>query len=148
MNHNTPLGKRPVDVQHTIPRGRPNCGLVALAHFTDQPYSRVEKFLRPLYGNNWKGTTYHADYKAFFARVGLSVTWEKYTKRSQQMTLEQWVRQVAQPGVRYMVITTGHAQVVYNGEIVDQKLPKLVPANEYHLRRKKVKNWFVLEGSL
>lgn len=141
VKHHATIGRSPIKPQD-VPRGRPNCGMVALAHFTDQPYERVERFLKPLYPHNWKGSTRHNDYRMFFARIGLKVAYDKYTKKSEQLTLAQWAAKVAQPGRRYMVITTGHAQVVYNGQVIDQSVDKPVHPADYRWGRKMVKSWY------
>ena len=45
-----------------------------------------------------------------------------------------------------MVITTGHAQVVYDGAVIDQHAGLPVPVEEFHWRRKRVKRWFIIDA--
>jgi hypothetical protein len=147
IDHTTALGRAPLNPQ-PVPRGRPNCGLVALAHFTDENYDRVERFVRKLRPGNWKGVTFRKDYLAFFARIGLPVVYQQYDRREQQLTLAQWVEQVAAPGRRYFVVTTGHAQVVYDGYVIDQHDHAPVHVSQFHWKRKKVKHWFYIDGEV
>lgn len=143
MNNETPIGFRPINPQD-VPRGRGNCGLVALAHFTDQPYDRVERFIGKLRPANWKGVTWKKDYLSFFARIGLRVT--EGRPEVKKIPLDRWVRLYTEPGVRYMVITTGHAQVVYDGKVIDQRDDVPAPVGMYHFRRKQVRYYFKIEG--
>jgi len=139
------IGKAPIAPQD-VPRGRPNCGVVALAHFTDQPYARVERFIGKRRSSRWRGVSNRLDYAAFFARIGLPVVRGRGKDHGEGETLLQWVNHHAQPGRRYMVITTGHAQVVYDGKVLDQHDGEMVPVERFHWKRKRVRSWYMVDG--
>jgi hypothetical protein len=56
-------------------------------------------------------------------------------------TLGRWAANRAKPGKLYYVVTTGHAQALFNGTVMDQRGPK--PIAEFWGRRKRIR--WVLE---
>lgn len=120
-----------------MPEGRPNCAVVSIAAFAGVPYQTVEDHVRHQNAKDgrWKGRMHYSQVIAALNKLnkGRSAAF----KIRQKMTLRQWINMHAQEDVLYMVLTTGHAQTVLNGYVMDQS--GTWPINEYWGRRKYIK---------
>ena len=121
-------------------RRGPNCGVTACAVVSGASFTltwNLFKVVAPQrYGKRWKGGTFEGDYKRVLAQLNIGSA-EYMPKGSRGLTLQRWMDQHTQPDTVYIVVTTGHAQAVCNGTVIDQSGPK--PVAEHWGRRKKVR---------
>jgi len=131
-----------------------NCAVVATAIFCGLPYQEVESFYRNqiVWGTQirrlhsryapekWGNPKHKMSYGIFDSEIRRALN--KLNKRRSVSfrfdgTLGAFARDAAKEGVRYYVVTTGHAQVLQNGIVIDQGGP--VNYREHWGRRKRVK---------
>lgn len=124
---------RPVGL--ALPQGArmgPNCGVTAVAIVCGLTFDEAWNKLRGNRNANWKGRTYVEDLLKALYDHGI-----KYEcRREFGYTLHTFVKCFARPGVRYIVRTSGHVQVVKDGWAVDQLGSK--PIASFWGRRKRV----------
>src|SRR5690606_16751283 len=94
----------------------------------------------------WSGRTTHGVREIILKRYGVSL--ERVPGVGpfvgcRSMTLQTFVTRFARPGVRYVVRTTGHVQIVQDGHVIDQG--GLKPVLEHWGRRKRVTFAHVVE---
>jgi len=129
-----------------LPQGAwlgPNCGVTAVAVAAGVSMLEAWDTFKHVCNmhKNWKGATRSKD--RYMALDALGVNYE-IKQGFGGMTLKQFALSVAKPGVMYIVTTTGHAQVVMDGKILDQGGVKDV--KDHWGKRKKIKNGYgVLE---
>jgi len=98
----------------------PNCGVYATAVIADvtKPIDYwMEKFREKFnFGARWKGVTNVAQIEAMLSSEGVKV------KRinAPKVNLKKFVDYYSTPGVRYIVRTGYHMQVVVDGIVIDQ----------------------------
>jgi hypothetical protein len=108
-------------------RRGPNCGVTAIAIVAEISFAEAWEALakaRPLAGHRkptggWKGRTTAASRRVALELLGVSCLEVPLPWRG-CMTLATFVKRCAKPGRRYLVTTSGHAQVVQNGHVADQ----------------------------
>ena len=120
-------------------RKGPNCGVTAVAIASGASFTRTWNLFKSIaprrYGKRWKGATYDGDYQRVLDKLGIDCT--SYRPTVLRSPLHRWIAEHTKPDTVYIVVTTGHAQVVCNGTVIDQSGPK--PVAEHWGRRKKVK---------
>lgn len=89
---------------------------------------------------NWKGGTRYGDRIKVLDKLGV-----KYDKldpaHTNGMTLQRFMRDVANPNHVYMVTTTGHVQLVRGSQVLDQKGVQEI--GDFWGRRKRI-SWPVM----
>ena len=99
----------------------PCCGVLACAIAAQKPFKDAWAWLKShgdrCWRNTWKGSTYTHDYPKWLNHAGVKFRHVLPGK----MTLSGFVHYKAKPNIPYLVVTTGHAQIVYNGKVVDQR---------------------------
>lgn len=104
-----------------VPRGLPNCGVVAVSVFTGVSYREVEAAFRRVSkrcaSRKWKGPTRPWEQAAVLKQLNHA---RSVGFRTQRKTLQRWAKENAWPGVTYMIGTTAHKQVLKDGYITDQ----------------------------
>jgi len=84
---------------------------------------------------NWKGGTRYGDRVKVLDKLGV-----KYDKldpaHTNGLTLQRFIKDVANPNHVYMVTTTGHVQLVRGGQVLDQGGVKEIA--EFHGKRKRI----------
>lgn len=96
----------------------PNCGITAVAVMAGTTYAEAERVIRSLgrFTRRWKGGTNHE-----LRREALKILGHELIDiEVPRCTMQTFVRKYARPGVRYMVRTSGHVQVVKDGYLLDQ----------------------------
>lgn len=97
---------------------RPVCGVVALAAATgitfDEAWWRLAKF----YGPNWGGRTHDCHRHAVMRDLGVKTARVRF--RGRKVTLGSILGRL-QPGVRFVVRTTDHVQIIADGMVLDQQ---------------------------
>ncbi len=121
------------------PGGLPNCGIVAIAVLAGVSYAEALAAF-PKRNGHWKGRTTTGARRFALFNLNREVDEHEWTPR---MTLQRWMDEHATPGVTYFIRTSGHAQTVRNGHVIDQK--GMVPISEYWGRRKFVKEMMTLK---
>ncbi|MBP5855668.1 hypothetical protein KAJ83_01505 [Marivibrio halodurans] len=120
--------------------GSRNCGLVALSVVARCSYAEAVRAYTDVFRSayqrhprkNWKGgTTWSLVVKAM-ASLGVQHSHTEVTSAVTLQRLAQFTRRDA----LYLVCTTGHAQVVKNGWVIDQR--GAVPVEQHWGRRKRV----------
>lgn len=102
-----------------LPEGNktgPNCGVTAVAIAAQLPFSVVYAEFARRHKGNYKGRTTILERNRVMENFGVS--WTKI--QFYRMNLRTWVRRCSKPNTLYMVTTTGHVQMVFNGIITDQ----------------------------
>lgn len=95
----------------------------------------------------WSGGTHYEDrlvvldklnvkYDKLLQKVGNKPEWHNSCKIGYGMTLQRFIKDVANPNHVYMVTTTGHVQLVYGNNVLDQR--GVVDINDYWGKRKKI----------
>lgn len=135
------LNNHPLITNHPIgfalPEGNrtgPNCGVTAVAIVTGLPFNNIWNRIKSKYKGNWKGRTKPMDWFQVLEEQGINHEVSVVPSTPQLLF---WARAYAKKDTAYMVMTTGHVQVVKNGWVIDQGGPK--PVRDHWGRRKKVK---------
>ena len=95
----------------------------------------------------WSGGTTHDErlivlnklnvkYYELLQKVGNRPEWHNSCKIGYGMTLQRFIKDVANPNHVYMVTTTRHVQLVYGNKVLDQG--GVVDINDYWGKRKKI----------
>jgi len=100
----------------------PCCGVYAVAHLAGRPIGEFFNTARKLLGRSgsWKGRTWWRERAVMLDHCGLAYQDASPPQWYPRITLKTWARRHAQPGVTYLVDTTGHTQVVRDGFVTDQ----------------------------
>ena len=128
--------------------GMGNCAVVATSIFCDKPYTEVEAAYREIVktgmhrrdkGRSWGNPKKPNSFGLY--RDEQKAALRKFNRRrsagfKHKGTLLSFVRNAARPGVRYYVVTKGHAQVVQDGVVIDQGGP--VSVENHWGKRKQV----------
>ena len=95
-----------------MPRGKGNCGIVAVAIFTGSTHQQVWDTIKKQHRKpgNWGGGTRH--YERLTALRALNKGRSVAFAIPGKPTLQAWARENCREGVTYMVRTTGHIQCV------------------------------------
>jgi hypothetical protein len=129
------------DLSHPdgMKRGVSNCGVVALAVATGLPYQEVHSWFAARKRGNWKGSTRAKDRARFLEekRIEFEAIGDEPEHQGTLQSFAAWARYHA-PGRTFIVTTTGHVQVVRDGQVLDQNY--VGPAPGYPLRRKRIRN--------
>lgn len=111
-----------------LPEGNrigPNCGVTAIAVAAGVDFDTVWNLLKagmsPDRARKWKGGTSHSQRVAVLHMLGVRFTEIPMRRKMRLRTVAQW--SMTTPGVRYMVRTTGHVQILRDGIILDQAGP-------------------------
>ena len=120
-------------------RNGPNCGVTAVAIASGASFTRTWNLFRTLgersyNAKQWRGRTHHSDQRRVLNKLGIEWSQEWDFKPG---TLSHVVNQLDQDEV-YLIVTTGHVQVVCNGTVIDQRGP--VPIADYWGKRKVVRH--------
>ena len=89
----------------------------------------------------WKGSTYYQDRIRVLNKLGIKYQ-ELDTKHTRNLTLQRFVKDVANPNHVYMVTTTRHVQLVRGNQVLDQGGVKKIA--DFWGKRKKI-SWPVLK---
>ena len=95
----------------------------------------------------WSGGTHYEDrlvvldklnvkYDKLLQKVGNKPEWHNSCKIGYGMTLQRFIKDVANPNHVYMVTTTGHVQLVRGGQVLDQGGVKEIA--EFRGKRKRI----------
>ncbi len=90
----------------------------------------------------WHGGTKHEERVAILQQ--LNVKYEKLVQKGSSyiighgMTLQRFIKDVANPNHVYMVTTTGHVQLIHGNKVLDQG--GVVDIQDYWGKRKKISN--------
>jgi len=100
----------------------PCCGVYAVALLAGRSIGPFFNEAKALLGHNgnWKGRTYWHERKTLLELCGLAYQDVSPPAWSPRLCLKTWAKKHAQPGVTYLVDTTGHTQVVRDGVVIDQ----------------------------
>ena len=129
--------------------GMGNCAVVATSIFCNVPYSVVEQGYREIVksgvwrkdsGKSWGNPSKPKSFGLYDDEIRAGL--RKFNKRRSVTfkfagTLNQFVRSGAKHGVRYLVVTTRHAQTLQNGVVVDQGVAR--PIEEFWGKGKQVR---------
>jgi len=120
--------------------GQGNCALASVAIITKTPINHVTNVCKKL-GNkrgNWKGSVSMNLLLELMKHFNI-----KHESRSwffRNNTLKKWAMCEADPNKKYLVVTTGHAQVVQSGIVADQNNTSVI--SDYNGRNKKLVHIF------
>ncbi|MDB2638732.1 hypothetical protein N9Y91_06970 [Alphaproteobacteria bacterium] len=129
-------------------KGKPCCAVLACAVAAQRPFKDAWRFMTQHRGRTgrWRGVMYDRDMFALLDHLGV-----KFKRlegfglfKMDNPTLGAWAAGNAKPDQLYFIVTTGHAQTLFNGTVMDQRGPK--PLAEFWGRRKRIR--FVLEIAL
>lgn len=95
------------------------CGIVAACLFTGASWTEVWSTIRRecRKPGNWRGGTRHHERLKALRKLNKE---RSAAFRTVRTTLRRWINLHAQDDVTYMVVTTGHVQVIRNGFVYDQ----------------------------
>jgi len=125
--------------------GQGNCALAAVAIITGKHIDHVTAVAKKL-GNkrgHWKGSVSFQllyDIMTHFNIKYKDCNWLS----TRNTTLRKWVMSESEPNKKYLVITTGHVQIVESGIVVDQNNTCLV--SDYFGRNKRLKKIFEIKS--
>lgn len=97
----------------------PNCGVTSIAILTGQSFSKVWHIMEMNKSANWKGRTDNDDRDRALRILGFKLVTTSYYQ-SRRPSLRYFAHHVARRGQPYLVLTSGHAQVVLNQMVQDQ----------------------------
>jgi len=122
-------------MEFALPSGAfmgPNCGVTAVAIAAGVSMSKAWDLFTANYNKSpkWRGGTRHRERLAVLDQ--LNVTYREFEPK--RMTLTAFAASTNGDNKTYMVTTTGHVQMVRNGQILDQR--GAVPVNQHWGRRK------------
>ena len=119
---------------------RGNCFITSAATFFEIPFNSVWDYVKKASskGGNWKGSTPNWVIPQTLKHFGFDGEYERVSN----MTVEQWVSTRSELGTKYLVLSTGHAQVVLDGEVLDQQGP--IRIAEYWGKRKKINGFYAM----
>lgn len=127
----------------------PNCGVTAVAIVAGVSFETAWSVIKSIgrYRGNWKGKTTFIEREKALQALGVAYQHVGgFGSPRFRPTLQSWVRDHARPGVRYMVQTTGHIQVVCNGMVADQH--GVQPVSKHWGRRKRVRDVIEIRSSI
>lgn len=113
------------------------CGVVTVAAAAGITFDQAWALLSCFYGPRWGGRTYAHHRHHVLAALGVRLTEERRLTQGKRRTLKTLVR-FLKPGVRYIIETTGHVQIVKDGIVLDQAGPR--PVNDGWAERKRVQS--------
>tara|TARA_S200002703_G_C3760930_1_gene234197 strand:- start:333 stop:893 length:561 start_codon:yes stop_codon:yes gene_type:complete len=130
----------------------PCCGVLACAIATQTKFKDAWAWFKGKHrycaSNRWKGCTWNHWYKDYLDHAGVKYDYLYDVKLRQKgwhkKTLINFYRTVAKEDTCYLISTTGHAQVLYNGKVVDQR--GVMPITQYWGKLKKIDNIYVIHG--
>jgi len=119
----------------------PCCGVLACAIAAQRPFQDAWDWFKTFgdrcWRNSWKGSTFACDYPKWFKFAGVkTVKHPGATTYYKRTSLQSWMVNFAKPNVPYFIITRGHAQILYNGKVRDQR--GVTPMMEFWGKRKYV----------
>jgi hypothetical protein len=122
-------------MEFTLPPGAfagPNCGVTAVAIAAGVSMSKAWNLFTANYtmSSNWRGGTRHNERLTVLDQ--LNVTYREF--KSERMTLTAFAANTKGDDKTYMVTTTGHVQMLRNGQVLDQR--GVVPVGKHWGRRK------------
>lgn len=122
-------------MEFTLPPGAfmgPNCGVTAVAIAAGVSMSKAWNTFTANYtmSSNWRGGTRHVERLKVLDQ--LDVTYREF--KPKRMTLTAFAAKTKGDDRTYMVTTTGHVQMVRNGQVLDQR--GVVPVGKHWGRRK------------
>tara|TARA_X000000950_G_scaffold108166_1_gene136258 strand:- start:2240 stop:2800 length:561 start_codon:yes stop_codon:yes gene_type:complete len=130
----------------------PCCGVLACAIATQTKFADAWAWFKGKHNYcasyRWKGRTYNHWYKDYLDHAGVKYDYlDKLELRHKgwfDKTLINFARTVAEKDTAYLISTTGHAQVLYNGNVVDQD--GVAPISKFWGKLKKIRNIYVIHG--
>jgi hypothetical protein len=101
----------------------PNCGVTAVAVLAGVSFQTAWDQIALIANRDgkWKGGTRHSERLAALNLLGVRYTEIHIPRKMRLRTVAAWT--MTTPGVRYMVRTTGHVQVIRDGIVLDQAGP-------------------------
>lgn len=126
------------------PSNWPCCGVAAVAMETGVSFNKAYETMRQVGGKrrNWKGKSNLPMMNGTVQKLGKTPVEVSPKKR---VALKTWVRQTAKKNTLYRVLTSGHAQVVYNGKVYDQGNPEGADIEEFWGKNKRVDTVYTSE---
>ena len=127
-------------------KGKPCCAVLACAVAAQRPFKDAWQFMTKRRTGRWRGIMYDNDMFALLDHLGVKHKGVPGfgIHKMDNPTLGAWAAGNAKPDQLYFIVTTGHAQTLFNGTVMDQRGPK--PLAEFWGRRKRIR--FVLEIAL
>ena len=124
-------------------KGKPCCAVLACAVAAQRPFQDAWQFMTKRRTGRWRGVMYDRDMFALLDHLGVK---RKAVPgigiyKMDNPTMGAWAADNADPDKLYFIVTTGHAQTLFNGTVMDQRGPK--PLAEFWGRRKRIR--FVFE---
>lgn len=135
--HTNPVGLAPLDDQES----GPNCGVTAIAILTGESFGKVYHLMGLTKRKNWKGSTYKEDRDRAIILLGYKAYTVRFEKH-EAPSLAIFAKHIAKPGQAYLVLTYGHAQVVKDGYVQDQR--NLILISRFYGRNKRVIEYSIL----
>lgn len=138
-------GATPVNYPDDMAFGLPNCGLVAMSIVTGASLTETTEWYRTHAKprGNWRGAIRHIHCGDFLRLKGKWFVHVKYNSRERVRTIGDFAEWHTKPNTFYMVRSSGHMMVCYNGWIIDQH--DMAPANRHWCRNKRLKDaWEIL----
>tara|TARA_B100000579_G_scaffold59249_1_gene42641 strand:+ start:2316 stop:2828 length:513 start_codon:yes stop_codon:yes gene_type:complete len=131
----------------------PCCGVLACAIVAQKNFKDVWTWFKGKYtycgAASWRGGTHNRWYKHYLDHAGVKYDYLYdvllHRKGWFDKTLINFARTAAEKDTAYLISTTGHAQVLYNGNVVDQSGVK--PITHYWGKRKKIRNMYVIHAN-
>lgn len=117
------------------------CGVLAIAVITGRTLEDTFKVMARKHKGNWKGGTSESEIKSTLKGFGKDFI--EHGRPSSLINLERWTMYRAKLNKTYLVITTGHAQVIRNGYVMDQGGCRAVGLSK--MKGKKVVNVLEIE---
>ena len=118
----------------------PHCGVQAVAVVAEKPLRETMEIFRDKCRyikrmKRWRGSTHHYDRVKVLKHLNIDFK-ALDTMHTKGVTLNSFVKNIANPNHLYMVTTTSHVQLVKGSQILDQR--GLVDASQYWGIRKKI----------
>jgi hypothetical protein len=117
--HWEPITLDGMTVPMDVPRGMPNCGVVACAIAAGVSYNHAWNVAKKVLGksNHWKGRTSYWNRRKILHQLGVKVVPVPIYKRVQ---VRNWMERHAEKDILYMVKTGSHVMSVLNNNVADQ----------------------------
>ena len=120
-------------------KGKPCCAVLACAVAAQRPFQDAWEWMTQRKNKQWRGSMFDRDIFKLLDHLGVkykAITGFDLIARGNP-TLAAWAANNAKPDQLYFIVTTGHAQTLFNGTVMDQRGPK--PLAEFWGRRKRIR---------
>lgn len=129
-----------------LKRGQPDCGIVAIAAVTGQPYQTVKNWFQNKnnHPKQWRGSTFVEDYDEALKALGKVNSYKLHVLKN-PLPLHTWSRIYCRryPGKKFIVTSSGHTMAIQDGIVLDNN--DIREVNKHPVKGSRIKEAWVVE---